>query len=70
MNDSENRDAQITYMQSKIESIKIHITDIEEYFETNKHDLVDGDGQRQKDNQVYWSKKLEQLNKKIVAMPN
>ena len=57
-------------MQGRIEALKQDVNDIQEYYDNHKHELVDGNDQKQKDNQVYWCKKIEQINKKVNALPN
>lgn len=58
------------WVQSRIETIKISQDELREYFSKNQDNLYKEDAQKQKDQIVYWSKKIEQLDKKVSQLPS
>ena len=50
------------YTTSKIDGIKMHFEDLEQYFQKNKSDLDN-------DKQFYWTKKIDQLKQKVGTLP-
>ena len=57
----DSQDAQMQFLSTKIDSIKMHFEDLEGFFLKNKGDLGN-------DQQFYWTKKLDDLKKKTGGL--
>ena len=60
-------------MNSKVDSLKLHVADLEEFFAKNKEELPaetrSGNAGGSGDQQIYWEKKINILKKKVDDLP-
>ena len=64
---------QMQFMNSKVDSLKLHVTDLEEFFAKNRDELPAearaGNAAGSGDQQIYWEKKIALLKTKVDALP-
>ena len=53
-------------MNSKVDSLKLHLSDLEEFFAKNRDELPAGGSN---DKQIVWEKKIGLLRTKVDALP-
>lgn len=61
-------EAQIEFMTTKIDSLKLHLDDLDQFFAKNRAELPAAEGAKN-DTQIFWEKKIALLKQKVGTLP-